>query len=158
MNLSISPITYLWHICHIKQMDILASPTFQLFCGLLLSWCLMLDLLTNSGPLFVGWPLGLWCPPDTRIVNYLDHQSPYCQLRRQNQLLEISFSNQLKAGFYEASYHIVHWWHLHRCFSWNVISNFPKKRLLFCDLSSTSPSTFFVVFVVRISFNIESRP
>ena len=90
-------ITYL---CNIKQMDILASPTFQLFCGLLLSWCLMLDLLTNSGPLFVGWPLGLWCPPDTRIVNYLDHQSPYCQLWRQNQLLEISFSNRLKAGFY----------------------------------------------------------
>ena len=95
-------------------MDILALPTFQLFCGLPLSWCLMLDLLTNSGPLFVGWPLGLWCPPDTRIVNYLDHQSPYCQLRRQNQLLEISFSNQLKAGFYEASYFII-------------ISNFPKK-------------------------------
>ena len=141
MNLSILPITYL---CHIKQMDILASPTFQLFYGQSLSWCLMLDLLTNSGPLFVGWPLGLWCPPDTRIVNYLDHQSPYCQLRRQNQLLEISFSNQLKAGFYVASYHIVHWWHLHRYFYWHVISNFLKKRrLLFCDLSSTSPSTFF---------------
>ena len=141
MNLSILPITYL---CHIKQMDILASPTFQLFYGQSLSWCLLLDLLTNSGPLFVVWPLGLWCPPDTRIVNYLDHQSPYCQLRRQNQLLEISFSNRLKAGFYVASYHIVHWWHLHRYFYWHVISNFLKKRrLLFCDLSSTSPSTFF---------------
>ena len=88
----------------------------------------MFDLLTNSGPLFVGRPLGLWCPADTRIVNYLDHQSPYCQLRRQNQLLEISFSNRLKAGFYVASYHIVHWWHLQRCFSWNVNSNFLKKE------------------------------
>ena len=124
-------------------MDFLASLTFQLFCGLLLSWCLMLDLLTNSGPLFVGWPLGLWCSPDTRIVNYLDYQSPYCQLRRQNQLLEISFSNRLKAGFYVASYHIAHWWHLHRCFYWHVISNFLKKGSLYCDLSSTHRQLFF---------------
>ena len=153
MNLPILPITYL---CHIKQMDILASPTFQLFCGLLLSWCLMFDLLTNSGPLFVGWPLGLWCAPDTRIVNYLDHQSPYCQLRRQNQLLEISFSNRLKAGFYVASYHIVHWWHLHRYFYWHVISNFLKKEgYCFVIYPPHHPQLFFVV---RISFNIESSP
>ena len=140
MNLPILPITYL---CHIKQMDILASPTFQLFCGLLLSWCLMLDLLTNSGPLFVGWPLGLWCSP----------RYPHCELPRPPiSLLSTEETKSAPGNIFFQSIKsrilcgIISYCALMAPSEMLFLACYfqlSKKRLLFCDLSCTSPSTFF---------------